>query len=97
MSSLHVVGQGVVDTLRKPPKVVATVTSLTLTVRTIGFGCRQFQQSRCILQTGNELVGIERVEVSVDAKTVDVAYADDVSLDSIIEAIEEQGYDVASS
>ena len=45
----------------------------------------------------NELTGIDRVEVSIDAKTVDIAYADDLSIDNIIEAIEEQGYDVARS
>ena len=45
----------------------------------------------------SELSGIERVEVSIDDKTVDVAYGDEVSLDTIIEAIEEQGYDVASN
>ncbi len=44
-----------------------------------------------------ELAGIDRVEVSIEGKTVDVAYGDDVTLETIIETIEEQGYDVASS
>ena len=44
-----------------------------------------------------ELEGIDSVEVSIEGKTVAVAYGDEVTLDTIIEAIEEQGYDVASS
>ena len=44
-----------------------------------------------------DLAGIDRVEVSIEGKTVDVSYGDDVTLEAIIEAIEEQGYDVASS
>ena len=44
-----------------------------------------------------ELTGIASVEVSIEGKTVDVSYGDDVTLDTIIETIEEQGYDVASS
>ena len=44
-----------------------------------------------------ELAGIDRVEVSIEGKTVDVSYGDDVTLETIIETIEEQGYDVASS
>lgn len=43
-----------------------------------------------------ELAGIETVEVAIEAKTVDVSFDDGaVTLDQIIEAIEEQGYDVA--
>ena len=41
------------------------------------------------------LTGIESVEVHIEAKTVDVAFGDAIAIDSIIEAIEEQGYDVA--
>ena len=44
-----------------------------------------------------ELEGIDSVEVSIEGKTVAVAYGGEVTLDTIIEAIEEQGYDVASS
>ena len=44
-----------------------------------------------------ELAGIDSVEVSIEGKTVAVSHGDDVMLDTIIEAIEEQGYDVASS
>lgn len=42
------------------------------------------------------LDGIEKVEVAIEAKTVDLSYDDAaIALDSIIETIEEQGYDVA--
>lgn len=40
-------------------------------------------------------LGVERVEVTIDAKTVDVAYGDDIDRDAIVAAIEEQGYVVA--
>jgi len=44
----------------------------------------------------NELAGIDKVEVTIEAKTVDLAFDDDaVSLDDIVGAIEEQGYEVA--
>ncbi len=43
-----------------------------------------------------ELDGISTVEVTIDAKTVDLSYDDSaVTLDTIIEAIEGQGYEVA--
>ena len=42
------------------------------------------------------LAGIDRVEVAIDDKTVDIAFDDAVvDLDAIVEAIEEQGYEVA--
>ncbi len=41
------------------------------------------------------LDGVEKAEVTIDAKTLDVAHDDSVSLDSIVEAIEGQGYFVA--
>ena len=42
------------------------------------------------------LSGISNVEVTIDAKTVDLSFDDDaVTLDTIIEAIEDQGYEVA--
>jgi copper chaperone len=42
------------------------------------------------------LEGIDKVEVEIDAKTVDLAFDPNaVSLDTIIETIEEQGYEVA--
>ncbi len=42
-----------------------------------------------------ELFGIDSVEVSIEAKTVAVSFGDDVKLEAIVEAIEEQGYEVA--
>ncbi len=43
-----------------------------------------------------ELDGISTVEVTIDAKTVDLSYDDSaVTLDTIIDAIEGQGYEVA--
>ena len=42
------------------------------------------------------LEGIDKVEVTIDARTVDVGFdPNTVTLDTIIETIEEQGYDVA--
>ena len=42
------------------------------------------------------LGGVERAEVTIDRRTVDIAYDDAaLALDEIIAAIEEQGYDVA--
>jgi copper chaperone len=43
-----------------------------------------------------ELDGVDRVEVNVDARTVDVAFEDStVTRETIVEAIEGQGYEVA--
>lgn len=43
-----------------------------------------------------DLSGIDKVEVNIDPKTVDLSFDEaSISLDAIIEAIEEQGYDVA--
>lgn len=43
------------------------------------------------------LEGVDSVEVAIDDRTVAVTYADDLSLDTIVETIEEQGYAVASN
>ena len=43
------------------------------------------------------LDGVDTVEVAIEDRTVAVTYADDLSLDEIVQAIEEQGYDVASN
>ena len=41
------------------------------------------------------LVGVETVEVAIEAKTVDLAFDDAaIALDAIIETIEGQGYEV---
>lgn len=43
------------------------------------------------------LEGVDSVEVAIDDRTVAVTYADELSLDTIVETIEEQGYAVASN
>lgn len=42
------------------------------------------------------MAGIERAEVNIGAKTVAVSYDSPATLEGITEAIEGQGYDVAS-
>lgn len=42
------------------------------------------------------LEGVERAEVSIDGRTVDVVFDDPATLDGIVAAIEAQGYEVAS-
>lgn len=45
-----------------------------------------------------DLSGVAKVDVNIDAKTVDLDFDDTaVSLDAVIAAIEEQGYEVAGS
>lgn len=41
------------------------------------------------------LTGIERVEVDIEGRRVDVAFGDGVDEQAIVDAIEEQGYVVA--
>ncbi len=41
------------------------------------------------------IAGVKGVEVNIDDRTVDVAYDDALPLETIVEAIEEQGYAVA--
>lgn len=43
----------------------------------------------------SKLDGISKVEVHIEAKTVDIDFTAPADLDSVIAAIEEQGYDVA--
>lgn len=45
----------------------------------------------------NELTGVDTVEVSIEDKTVAVSFSDDLGLEKIVGAIEEQGYEVASA
>ena len=43
-----------------------------------------------------ELDGVDKVEVNIDARTVDVAFDDNaIARDAIVGAIEGQGYEVA--
>ncbi|NNF64664.1 MAG: heavy-metal-associated domain-containing protein [Acidimicrobiia bacterium] len=46
----------------------------------------------------SELSGVDKVEVHIDAKTVELSFDDSaLSMDTIVEAIEGQGYEVAAS
>ena len=67
------------------------MTSTTLTVPDISCGHCKMSIEGAV----GTLTGVEKVEVHIDEKTVDVAFDDsDTSLDEIIAAIEEQGYTV---
>lgn len=45
-----------------------------------------------------ELSGVDKVEVHIDAKTVELSFDDNaLSMEAIVEAIEGQGYEVAAS
>ncbi len=68
------------------------MTDITLSVPTIS--CDHCKAS--IEGAIGTLDGIKIVEVEIDPKTVAVSFDDNVlSLDAIIDAIEDQGYDVA--
>lgn len=45
----------------------------------------------------NELDGVDKVEVAIDDRTVDVSFDSPADMDAIVAAIEGQGYDVAAS
>ena len=68
------------------------MTTITLTVPDISCGHCKMSIEGAV----SEMTGVGRVDVAIDARTVDLAFDDaTVSLDAIIEAIEEQGYQVA--
>jgi copper chaperone len=66
-------------------------TNTTLDVPTISCGhCKSSIEGAV-----GALAGINRVDVAIEARQVDVDYEDStITLDVIIEAIESQGYDV---
>ncbi len=68
------------------------MTTLTLNVPDISCGhCKSSIEGAV-----GGLTGVDKVEVHIEPKTVDLEFDDaQVTLDSIVEAIEEQGYDVA--
>ncbi len=67
------------------------MTNITLSVPDISCGhCKTSIEGAVA-----ELDGVDTVEVHIEEKTVDVAFSDSVATDSIIDAIESQGYDVA--
>ncbi|MCP3972878.1 MAG: heavy-metal-associated domain-containing protein [bacterium] len=45
----------------------------------------------------NELDGVDKVEVAIDDRTVDVSFDSPTDMDAIVAAIEGQGYEVAAS
>ena len=68
------------------------MTNVTLNVPDISCGhCKSAIESAV-----SELDGVQTVEVTIDARTVDIAHDADVALDVIVEAIEGQGYEVAA-
>jgi len=68
------------------------MTSITLDVPDISCGHCKMSIEGAV----STLAGIDRVEVTIDARTVDVAY-DENAVDrvAIVDAIEAQGYEVA--
>lgn len=67
-------------------------TQITLSVPDISCGhCKSSIEGAL-----SPMSGVERAEVTIDSRTVDVSFDDTaVDLDAIITAIEDQGYDVA--
>ena len=69
------------------------MTTVTLNVPDISCGHCKMSIEGAV----SELEGVEKVEVTIDARTVDIAHDENVALDAIVEAIEGQGYEVASN
>ncbi|MCH7668498.1 MAG: heavy-metal-associated domain-containing protein [Acidobacteria bacterium] len=67
------------------------MTSVTLSVLDISCGhCKTSIEGAV-----SELNGVDTVEVNIDKRTVDIAFAESLTTETIIDAIESQGYDVA--
>lgn len=45
----------------------------------------------------NELDGVDKVEVAIEDRTVDISFDSPTDMDAIVAAIEGQGYEVAAS
>jgi len=45
----------------------------------------------------SELAGVDKVEVAIDDRTVDVIFDSPTDMDAVVAAIESQGYEVAVS
>ncbi len=69
------------------------MTSITLSVPEIS--CDHCKNS--IEGAVGELAGVDKVEVMIDSKTVDVSFDSATDRDAVVAAIEGQGYDVAAS
>lgn len=68
------------------------MTTLTLSVPDISCGhCKSSIEGAL-----SPMEGVDRAEVSIDGRTVDIDFADPATLDAIVAAIEAQGYEVAS-
>lgn len=68
------------------------MSNLTLSVPTISCGhCKASIEGAV-----SQVTGVESVNVNIEPKTVDLAFdGSEQTLDAIVAAIEEQGYDVA--
>lgn len=69
------------------------MTTVTLNVPDISCGHCKMSIEGAV----SELAGVERVEVTIDARTVDIDHDDTVDMAAIVGAIEGQGYEVASN
>lgn len=69
------------------------MTSITLSVPEIS--CDHCKNS--IEGAVGELAGVDKVEVTIDARTVDVSFDSPTDLEAVVAAIEGQGYEVAAS
>nr|WP_289036906.1 copper chaperone CopZ [uncultured Allobacillus sp.] len=68
---------------------------MQITLKVTGMTCGHCKQS--VNDALSNLEGVESVEVNLDSGNVDVAYEDSlVSKEQLIEAVEEQGYDVVA-
>ena len=68
------------------------MTTLTLSVPDISCGhCKSSIEGAL-----TPMAGVTKAEVAIDAATVDVEFDAPATLDAIVEAIEDQGYEVAS-
>ncbi len=68
------------------------MTTLTISVPDISCGhCKSSIEGAL-----QPLDGVTSAEVSIEGRTVDVAFGDPATLDDIVAAIEAQGYEVAS-
>jgi len=69
------------------------MTSITLSVPEIS--CDHCKNS--IEGAVGELTGVDKVEVAIDTRTVDVSFDSPTDVAAVVAAIEGQGYEVAAS
>jgi copper chaperone len=68
------------------------MTTLTLSVPDISCGhCKSSIEGAL-----SPMEGVSKAEVAIDAATVELEFGDPATLDAIVAAIEDQGYEVAS-